>query len=166
MANRRLIAGRTSEERITKTFEAMQASGERLALTEFARRAQVGYSTLCHDYKEWADRVRKHRDGRTKRTARHDPQPVETEVQELIAQLRKELALRWKEHEELRQHIPALLAEASTLRQANARLRGVQIRIHESLVAALGEQRAEQILSRAYATLPGGQPPDTEGEPF
>lgn len=165
MTNRRVIAGRTTEERITETFAAMQTSGERLNLTEFARRAQVGYSTLCHEYKEWADRIRNFRDGRTKRKVRNDSHLGETEVQELINHLRRELTLRKQEHEELRQRIPALLAEVSTLRQANARLRGVHIRIHESLVAALGEQRTEQILSRAVATLPGDQPVD-EGEPF
>jgi hypothetical protein len=166
VTNKRMVAGRTTQERIAETFEAMRASGDRLTLTEFARRAQVGYSTLCHEYKGWADRIRKHRDGRTKRKVRNDSSLAETEVQELIDHLRKELALRKQEHEELRQRIPALLTEVSTLRQANARLRGVQIRIHESLVAALGEQRAEQILSRAVATLPGDQPIDTEGEPF
>lgn len=160
-----MVAGRTTEERIAATLEAIQKSGERITLTEFAQRAQVGYSTLCHEYKEWADRVRKHRDGAAKRRGNsRDSQTAPREVLDLVAQLRKEQRALREEHDELREKIPALHAEVTTLRQANARLRGVQIRIHETLVALLGEHRAEQILSRALVGLPPDH--DAEREPF
>lgn len=155
MANRRVVDGISTEERIAATFTAIQKSGERITLTEFARRAKVGYSTLCHEYRDWAERIRHHRDGaRGRKTGgRRAVSPGTGEGESLIRQLRKELTAAQQERDELRQQVPALRNEVDLLRQANARLRGVHIKLQESLVTMVGEQRAEQILSRVVSTM-------------
>lgn len=59
MANQAIIGGKTTQERLLEEWQRLLDSQEHVSVTEYARRARISYHTLTHNYKDWAEKVRK-----------------------------------------------------------------------------------------------------------
>src|SRR5579859_3865197 len=73
MANQAIISGKTTLERLEEQWQNLLDSQERISVTEFARRAGISYHTLTHNYKDWAEKVRKFRDEGRARPRKKSP---------------------------------------------------------------------------------------------
>jgi hypothetical protein len=62
MANNRIIKGKNTMVRIQEAWDSIILNGNHPTVTEFAKIAEISYSTFTHNYKDWADKVRERRD--------------------------------------------------------------------------------------------------------
>jgi DNA repair exonuclease SbcCD ATPase subunit len=164
MANQAIIGGKTTLERLEEQWQKLLDSQERISVTEFARRADISYHTLTHNYKDWAEKVRKFRDEGRARPRKKSPVAMSREqiteleqAAEVIAKLRHRI-------EELTKELNAisegegdrrkLAAQITQLKEGNERLRGVIVSVQQEIVRYappdLGHQLIELI--KGYAT--------------
>lgn len=164
MANQAIIDGKTTQERLQQEWQKLLDSQEHISVTEYARRARISYHTLTHNYKNWAEKVRKFRDEGRARPRQKSPialsreqiteleqaAEVITRLRSRIEELTKELNTISEGESDRRQ----LVAQIAQLKEGNERLRGVIASIQQDVVRyappALGHRLIE--LMKEYAT--------------
>jgi molecular chaperone GrpE (heat shock protein) len=136
MANNRIIQGKDTLARIQEAWDFIILNGNYPTVTEFSKMAKISYSTFTHNYKDWADEVRKRRDvkrGTRKLSPAALPKKTviaETwhQAEEQINELQKDLTKVRKKFEnsvkELKETKP-LAAKSTKLETENSRLLGV-----------------------------------------
>ena len=167
MANQAIIGGKTTLERLQEEWQKLLGSQEHISVSEYARRARISYHTLTHNYKDWAEKVRKFRDEGRARPRKKSPvalsreQVIELEqAAEVITRLRSRIEELTKElnaiseREGDRRKLAAQIAE---LKEGNERLRGVIVNIQQEVVRyappELGHRLIELIKEYAAAVI-------------
>jgi predicted nucleic acid-binding Zn-ribbon protein len=142
VANKRVVDGQDTQARLENTWNAIVDQDEHSSLAEFARRAQISYTALCHRYSDWADRVRTRRD---KKHGARKKSPVTlskasarslTEALDQVTELRKtNLSLR-RELENAQEEIGRLrdvAGRGETAEEENERWRGLLLDLEDQL---------------------------------
>ncbi len=167
MANQAIIGGKTTQERLLEEWQRLLDSQEHVSVTEYARRARISYHTLTHNYKDWAEKVRKFRDEGRARPRKKSPvalsreQIIELEqAAEVITRLRSRIEELTKELNTIsegegdRRKLAAQIAE---LKEGNERLRGVIVSIQQEVARyappELGHRLIELIKEYAAAVI-------------
>lgn len=170
MANQAIIGGKTTLERLQEKWQKLLDSQEHISVSEYARRARISYHTLTHNYKDWAEKVRKFRDEGRVRPRKKSPAALSREqiteleqAAEVITRLRSRI-------EELTKQLNAisegegdrrkLAAQVAELKEGNERLRGVIVSIQQDIVRyappELGHRLIELIKEYATAVIESG----------
>jgi len=145
------------------TWDEMLAKDEVLSVREFARRAKIGYSTLCSRHKSWADKVRKRRDqslGKRRLSPVTKPRPMASDLvnalkqldeanRETIRLLNKLEALQ-REHE----HLLRIKAQRDLLERHSENLRGaLDILLGELTIRGIPAAQLQAIWDRVERHL-------------
>jgi glutamate mutase epsilon subunit len=159
MANRLIINGKNTLERLQEEFQRLLDSHEHISVTEFASRVGISYHTLTHRHKNWAEKVRKLRDeGRAKprkrspATQSQDDITSLEEAEEVIEKLRKRIiALEGKlsvftEEEDSRQKRLVLNKQLKEKNEQNERLRGVVISLQQEIVRYTSPELSRRLM--------------------
>jgi hypothetical protein len=139
-----VINGKTTLERLQEEWQRILDSQERISVTEFARRTSISYHTMTHNYKDWAEKVRKFRDEGRVRPRKKSPvslsreQIIEleqaaeviTKLRNRVEELTKELNIVSEGERDRRK----LTAQIAQLREGNERLRGVIVSVQQEIV--------------------------------
>ena len=144
MANQAIIGGKTTLERLEEEWQKLLDSQERVSVSEFARRVGISYHTLTHNYKDWAEKVRKFRDEVRAKPRKKSPVALSREqiteleqAAEVIAKLRSRVAVLTKDLNAIsdgegdRRKLAVQIAE---LKERNERLRGIIVSIQQDIV--------------------------------
>jgi transcriptional antiterminator len=167
MANQIVIDGKTTLERLQEEWQRIFDSQERISVTEFAHRVGISYHTMTHNYKDWAEKVRKFRDEERIKPRKKSPVSLSREqvteleqAAEVIAKLRSRIEELTKklnaisEGESDRRKLAIQLAE---LKEVNERLRGIIVSIQQEIVRyappELGHRLIELIEKHAAAVI-------------
>ncbi len=164
MANQAIIGGKTTLERLQEEWQKLLDSQEHISVAEYARRTCISYHTLTHNYKDWAEKVRKFRDEGRIKSRKKSPvvlsreQIIELEqAAQVINRLRsriEELTKELNAISEGKDDRRKLVAQMAQLKEGNERLRGVIVSIQQEIVRyappELGHRLIE--LMREYAT--------------
>jgi DNA repair exonuclease SbcCD ATPase subunit len=144
MANQAIIGGKTTLERLREEWQKLLDSQEHISVSEYARRAGISYHTLTHNYRDWAERVRKFRDEGRARPRKKSPVVLSREqiteleqAAEVIAKLRsrtEELMKKLNAISEGESDCRKLAAQIAALKEGNERLRGVIVSIQQEVV--------------------------------
>jgi hypothetical protein len=142
VANKRVVDGQDTLARLESTWKAIIDQDEYPTLAEFARRAQISYTALCHRYTDWAEKVRTRRD---KKHGTRKKSPVTlskasarslAEALDQVTELRKSnLSLR-RELEEAKEEIIRLrevAARGQSAEEENERWRGLLLDLEDQL---------------------------------
>jgi len=156
MANRLILGGRPTRDRLEEEWQRIQDSQERISVSEFARRAGISYHTMTHNYKDRAQQVRNFRDEGRARPRKKSPvalsreQPTELgQAAEVITKLRgriEELTKKLNAISEGEGDRRKLAAEISELKEGNERLRGVIVSIQQEIVRYASPELSQRII--------------------
>lgn len=154
MANHRIVQGMTTPQRLAAAWEKVIQAGERITVTEFARRAQISPHTLTHRYSEWATKCRARRDGASETTApTRVAQRVQVstwdEAEGLITSLRAEnrsLKVRNDSLERERTKLGSHVQRTQEVAEENERLRGAIVMYQQLMRRHLASGVADSAL--------------------
>jgi chromosome segregation ATPase len=164
MANQIVIGGKSTLDRLQEEWQRILDLQERISVTEFARRAGISYHTMTHNYKDWAEKVRKFRDEGRARPRKKSPVALSREQVTELEQAAQVIAKLRRRIEELTKELNAisegegdcrkLAAQITQLKEGNERLRGGIVSVQQEIVRYappdLGHRLIELI--KGYAT--------------
>ncbi len=156
MANRRIVGGKTTLQRLQDEFQNLLDSGERITVVEFARRAGISPNTLNHRYRDWAEKIRKLRDeGRSKPRKRSPVTRSREEIQGLdqaedvitllrqrVSDLTSQLETLNKKYEKLKQRV----RQGELAKEQNERFRGVLVSLQQEIVRFMTPEQSARLL--------------------
>ena len=156
MANRRIVDGKSTPERLQEELQKLLDTGERVTVVEFARRTGISYQTLTHRYRDWAEKVRKLRDEGKAKPRRHSPVTQSREhiaeldqAAEVITKLRSQVNTLSKQLETVirdDQKAQRRTLVEERLREENERLRGVIVSLQQEIVRHLEPEVSRRLL--------------------
>lgn len=151
MANQKLVNGKDTKTRIEESWNYIVENNQYPTVTDFAKMSSVSYSTLCHRYKDWAEKVRNRRDSKKgKRNTSPATLPKEEisslkEAENEIYQLKKELARLEKQTEKVKK-LKELEDKCNQLEFVNSNLLGgFDYLIDQLKIAGVNEEKIQRI---------------------
>jgi len=163
MANRAIIDGKATPQRLEEEWQKLFDSLDRISVTEFARRVGISYHTLTHNYKDWAEKVRKFRDEGRAKPRKKSPAALSREQVTELEQAAEVIARLRSRIEELTKELNAisegqgcrrkLAAQIAELKEVNERLRGVIVSMQQDIVRFAPPELAHRLveLMKGYA---------------
>lgn len=156
MANKRIVDGKTTLQRLHDEFQNLLDSGERITVVEFARRAKISPNTLNHRYRVWAEKLRELRDeGRSKPRKRSPVTRSREQIQgldeagDVITQLRQHVSELLGQVEALKkdnQKLKQLVRQSELAKEQNERLRGVLVSLQQEIVRFMTPEQSSRLL--------------------
>lgn len=155
MANRRIVDGKTTKQRLDQELQRLKDTNESVTLADFARRARVSYAALTHQYKTIADEVRRLRDGtkpasgRSPATLPRKRHPDLAEATTLIEKLRHQISDLTRDVSRLRAERDQWQRQAhhlETVQDQNERLRGVVAALADGLTCEADQRMMHRLL--------------------
>ena len=156
MANQLVIDGRSTRDRLQEEWQLIVDSQERVSVTEFARRAGISYDTMTHNYKDWAEKIRKFRDEGRARPRKKSPVALSREQVTELEQAAEVITRLRSRIEELTKELNAisegegdrrkLAAQIAELKEGNERLRGVIVSVQQEIVRYAPPELSHRII--------------------
>jgi len=150
---KKIINGKSTVERIAEEWDRIRAENLKLSVVDFCKRVGISVSSLYHNYPEWAEQIRKWRDGEKIRVlspmTKKREKVSQAEAIQLVDKLRKELISLKSENEKLKGEKEKLSKSVKKLEKQqkhNEVLRSVQMQLGNKLRKYLPNQKVNTIL--------------------